>query len=167
MSLLTVYLHLGVVLTFCVVYVYTIECPDAFVSHQGVCYKEFGILANWNEAKTYCEAYGADLATVANDRDQTFLSGYLQRLSSSYFNSGIFWLGGSDQASEGTWIWDKSQQQITYTKWKTGEPNNAGKGENCLTMSFSDNFLWNDNNCAHKYNFICEVRSSDFSTVVG
>ncbi|XP_045190001.2 perlucin-like [Mercenaria mercenaria] len=144
---------------------YAVDCPDGFVSHQGVCYKEFGIRASWDEANVYCEAYGAELATVADQVEQTFLAGYLQRLTQGFFNSGIFWLGASDMAAEGSWVWNKTGSSVSYTNWKDGEPNNANGGEDCLTITFSDSFRWNDNNCNNKFNFVCEKRGQDLGII--
>ena len=46
------------------------------------------------------------------------------------------WLGGTDRATEGTWIWESSKEPIIYTNWDTHsaikefiskQPDNLGK----------------------------------------
>ena len=54
--------------------------------------------------------------------------------------NGIFphgmWLGGTDLATEGTWLWESTQEPIIYTNWDTHsaikefiskQPDNLGK----------------------------------------
>ena len=68
-------------------------------------------------------------------------------------NVGL-WIGMSDSAEEGTWVWT-SGKPVTYTAWSSGEPNNAGGGEaeNCAWMYAyqpSGGRLpgqWNDGRC--------------------
>ena len=46
------------------------------------------------------------------------------------------WLGGTDLATEGTWLWESTQEPIIYTNWDTHsaikdfnskQPDNLGK----------------------------------------
>lgn len=67
----------------------------------------------------------------------------------------VYWLGGSDIESEGTWIWTSSLTQFTFTDWVVGEPSN-GDGENCVRMSFKLDFKWLDTSCRNTFRFICE-----------
>ncbi|CAG2194187.1 unnamed protein product [Mytilus edulis] len=70
-----------------------------------------------------------------------------------------FWLGGSDQANEGVWVWTTSGQVFTVTDWHTRtirEPNNQNGNENCLTIDDDLDYEWNDEKCSIDYRFICE-----------
>ena len=43
------------------------------------------------------------------------------------------WLGLSDQATDGDWVWEVSEQTATYTNWAGGEPANTVL-ENCASL---------------------------------
>lgn len=65
-------------------------------------------------------------------------------------------MDGSDQITEGLWVWASTMEIIRYTNWKQGEPNNyVGVGEDCLELYLSD-FTWNDIGCKNDNHFICE-----------
>ena len=59
---------------------------------------------------------------------------------------------------EGQWVWTRNDNQVDYTKWDIGEPNNGGiigifgKGEDCLYISsgWKKGYPWNDLNCSQK-----------------
>lgn len=77
--------------------------------------------------------------------------------------SGIaVWLGGTDAAKEGTWQW-LTGEAWSYQNWASGEPNNAGGGENFLMMNFPGKTAgsWNDyggpgNNSTKTVAYLCE-----------
>ena len=62
------------------------------------------------------------------------------------------WIGISDTEIEDLWR-DVQGNAISYTNWKTGEPN--GKtGANCGLTAI--NFKWNDGDCQTKKQFVTE-----------
>ncbi|XP_063405773.1 perlucin-like [Mytilus trossulus] len=70
-----------------------------------------------------------------------------------------FWLGGSDLAAEGVWVWTTSGQGFTVTDWHTStihEPNNENGTEHCLNMNKHLDYEWNDDNCWNENRFACE-----------
>eukprot|EP00964_Phaeocystis_antarctica_P044804 scaffold25763_cov63-Phaeocystis_antarctica.AAC.2 len=56
------------------------------------------------------------------------------------------WIGGTDAASEGTWVWSPSNTPLSYTNWNAGERNNQG-GEDCV-MALYGSGKWNDSPCS-------------------
>jgi hypothetical protein len=44
---------------------------------------------------------------------------------------GFFWTSGSDQGSEGSFYWTATGQNMKYTFWHSGQPDNMGGNENC------------------------------------
>ncbi|GFH47752.1 hypothetical protein CTEN210_04227 [Chaetoceros tenuissimus] len=54
------------------------------------------------------------------------------------------WIGGTDAANEGTWVFP-DRSAMTYFNWNTGEPNNAGGNEDCIVMATSGK--WVDGPC--------------------
>lgn len=69
-----------------------------------------------------------------------------------------FWMGGSDDQAEGSWVWSADGSGLVYTNWYPNEPNNSDdSGENCLELSALYHWYWNDANCKKVlFQFICE-----------
>jgi len=66
------------------------------------------------------------------------------------------WLGATDLASEGDWVWQGSGTDMVYEKFYPGEPN-GGMAENCLIMMY-ENGNWIDGQCSGTMNYhICEI----------
>ena len=69
------------------------------------------------------------------------------------------WIGGSDLAIEGTWIWTTSRRLIDTFFWSDaygGQPNH-GLNQHCIAMSVQGHIgLWNDANCNNLYVSVCE-----------
>jgi len=84
--------------------------------------------------------------------------------SSRYILGGYdpakFWVGGNDLVTEGQWMWAKTHTRIIdtgYQNWDSGQPDNSdGSGENCMELSKSSHWRWNDETCEHEKYFICE-----------
>ena len=107
------------------------------------------IAMNWCDAESYCESnYGTNLASVASSQDNTNV---LTASSSAGFGSSNFWVGGSDFATEGTFVWSDGTP-FSYTNWLAGEPNNNNGGEHCLEYS---GYVWNDFECHYEMPFVC------------
>jgi hypothetical protein len=86
------------------------------------------------------------------------LTGYLATITSAAENAflvsvsgGFGWLGASDAANEGNWIWQTGPEAgsaLTYFNWYPGEPNNANNED---YLQISPNWvggepgMWNDN----------------------
>ena len=73
------------------------------------------------------------------------------------------WLGGTDLASEGDWVWQGSGNDIVYDRFQPSEPN-GGTAENCLIMMY-ENGNWIDGSCSSPQNFhICEIPTTKPTT---
>jgi len=70
------------------------------------------------------------------------------------------WLGATDLASDGSWIWQTSGNSVNYTKFNSGQPN-GGTTENCLAMT-SENGNWSDLMCTYTFSYhVCEIPTSE------
>lgn len=65
------------------------------------------------------------------------------------------WIGGSDKSRESQFIWSKSKNIITFTKWFLDNPNNNNGNEHCIEM-LAITGEWNDRRCDYNTSFICE-----------
>jgi hypothetical protein len=55
------------------------------------------------------------------------------------------WLGTTDIAQEGTFIWQSSGKAVNYTNWYSPNPD-GGTGQNCLLLNFY-HWGWDDEFC--------------------
>ena len=70
-------------------------------------------------------------------------------LDSVLASDSFFWIGLSDFAHEGTWIWQESLQETSYTNWNEGEPNNKYGDEDCVVKDSNwIGWKWTDVNCS-------------------
>lgn len=88
------------------------------------------------------------LATITSRGEQDFIFTNVTQLTA--------WLGGTDRALEGTWVWQTGPEagqvfyiagaatQPGYSFWNSGEPNNCCGGENDLQFAWASNGAWND-----------------------
>jgi hypothetical protein len=67
-----------------------------------------------------------------------------------------FWLGGSDWATEGKWIWEPKGEAFNFTNWLRGQPNNGDNNQHCLMLNTQDNYHWRDHDCHDALHYICE-----------
>ncbi|GFO06953.1 mannose receptor [Plakobranchus ocellatus] len=124
-------------------------------------------------AKRHCKDVGGSLATIRSEGESKAIKNLLDQVSFSHDEWGQggsdVWLAGSDEDSEGIWYWDINGQQETisadgFTDWRTGEPNDAGSGENCMAMSAGD-WKWNDIRCRSLKFILCEI--PDLNAITG
>ncbi|MEE5993886.1 MAG: C-type lectin domain-containing protein [Oscillospiraceae bacterium] len=120
-------------------------------------------------AQELCEANGGHLVTITSQAEQDFVASLAANVDYEQF-----WLGGSDNGSEGEWYW-MNGETWDYTAWSTAsEPNNGeGNGdENYLLMWRSRNYEWGDaygeyDNHSTKLYFICEWDDENYGESTG
>ncbi|HEU0035972.1 MAG TPA: lectin-like protein [Kofleriaceae bacterium] len=122
-----------------------------------------GVADTQPRVRIVCENEGFTLAAIGDTAENAFIR---TTMDATHGNLDVF-IGGSDQALEGTWLWpDGSGFWMgtsggaaiagSYTNWDTFEPNNgSGTDEDCLIMLASG--VWNDANCDPTMRaFVCE-----------
>lgn len=119
-----------------------------------VVFKLFYESLTWFQARDKCIALGngASLAAIYSEAEHLLVH--------ALGASDRAWLGGNDQNSEGSWRWvqgaNTADEPMTYTRWRSGEPNQAGN-EDC-TEKYTDGD-WNDIPCGSpKPAYICQIR---------
>ncbi|KAH3792175.1 perlucin-like [Dreissena polymorpha] len=135
----------------CVIYE-TTACDPGWMQHGDSCYfVEIHNHKHWFGAKRWCESQNGYLAAIANYDENEFLKTQLRRLAPTVH----IWLGGTDIAAEHNWVWAYTWEPFGFSDWNTGEPNNAGGQEDCLTYLVGL-YLWNDLWCGSELAYICE-----------
>eukprot|EP00964_Phaeocystis_antarctica_P115537 scaffold79477_cov84-Phaeocystis_antarctica.AAC.1 len=104
---------------------------------------------SWADADAACQAAGLQLASVQSAEQNALL------VAAAAGNESV-WIGGTDAASEGAWVWSPSNTPLSYTNWQPGEPNSLGGPEDCLEF-YGDSGRWNDKGCTSKKKHVCQT----------
>lgn len=121
-------------------------CPAGWVLNKGQCYYFQEQQKQWSFAKQSCKDQGGYLVIINDADEQTFLN--------KRKKSVAYWIGLSDMQTESKFIWVDGSSP-TYTHWYPREPNNADRGEDCVSMERSG--WWNDRECGSTTDgWICE-----------
>merc|ERR1712227_780022 len=102
------------------------ESPSRWTRYNGYYYGLYNFQEmTWDDARRYCQRYGADLASITCEAERQF-AWKLAGMKTT-------WIGGSDQASEGTFTWSDGTPWVN-SLWSQGEPNNYAGDQDCVTM---------------------------------
>jgi len=134
----------------------SVDCGDGAVQGPRGCYAGEQTLVTWSEARARCQQRGAgwDLATVLDAEDN--------QLVVALAAGSEAWLGGTDVAAEGEWLWVRDGTPFSsvptdagtgYARWTSGEPNDQNDSD-CLRVLTTG--LWADWTCDGTYAFVCQ-----------
>jgi len=123
----------------------------------GACYMLFTTPKSRDDARVACAALGPGtvLASVQSAGENALITALVA--------TGVAYLGGSDEVTEGTFTWEDGSA-VVLTNWNTGEPNN-GAGmyeEDCIVINAALGGKWDDRPCGPGagitgvYPFVCE-----------
>jgi hypothetical protein len=99
--------------------------------------------STWAEGESQGIAYGGHLATVRGDAEQVWLT---QSFASHWgvgSNNGGPWIGLSDAANEGQWVWADGTPS-SWFNWAPGEPNDCCGGQDFANMNVGPLWKWDD-----------------------
>lgn len=102
-------------------------------------YKLVNSCAGWLSCEEAAVNEGGHLVTINNATEQNWLV-------STFGGTDLFWIGFTDDGTEGTWYWI-SGEVASYTNWAPGEPSNSGNAEHYALMNWTESVtlgLWND-----------------------
>lgn len=103
-----------------------------------------GAAKTWTAAKADCELVGAHLPVFADREEEG-------PVNAEFF--GDNWLGLSDRATEGTFVWvDGTTPQGAVIHWNILSPSNGDTNRNCVRI-FTD---WQDDPCTDQNEYACE-----------
>ena len=109
-----------------------VACPNGWSSYKGACYQVTETTHTYSECATACGA-GA-LASVDDAAGNAFL---LNLMNAGTAKVG-FYIGYTDQVTEGVWVWDDASHAHSYTNWASTEPNDYD-GEDCAAVLGANN----------------------------
>jgi hypothetical protein len=122
----------------------------AFNGHQ---YYTSNNSMSWQQARIACQNAGGHLVTIGSEAENNFIAQ----------SSGTYrWIGITDENTEGQWAW-VTNEPVTYTRWASGEPNNANGNEDYAVTNWNANGNWNDLDGAGSYPFYLEIDHPNLS----
>uniref|UniRef100_A0A8D1P1N3 Macrophage mannose receptor 1 n=1 Tax=Sus scrofa TaxID=9823 RepID=A0A8D1P1N3_PIG len=136
------------------------KCPEDWgtSTKTSLCFKLFAKgkheKKTWFESRDFCRALGGDLASINNKEEQQAIW-RLVTASGSYHE--LFWLGLTYSSPSEGFTWSDGSP-VSYENWAYGEPNNYQNVEYCGELKSDAGMSWNDINCEHLNNWICQIR---------
>ncbi|KAJ8414330.1 hypothetical protein AAFF_G00052000 [Aldrovandia affinis] len=104
----------------------------------------------WNEARVSCRQQGADLLSITELHEQTYINGLLTGYSAS------LWIGLNDLDMNGGWQWaDSSPLKFLY--WESDQPIHAEE-ENCAVIRTETSGHWQNRDCRVDLPYVCKKR---------
>lgn len=102
---------------------------------------------SWAAANAAAQLRGGYLARIESKSENDALYARVVQESYSYPTAAdgggarYVWLGGTDAATEGTWLWSNGQSLGSYTNWGSGalgtEPDDYGSGQDALALGIT------------------------------
>jgi hypothetical protein len=126
-------------------------CPSGYSEYGHSCYKRFTSASSWLDARDICADEGGWLVSISDERENEFV----ESISDS---ESTVWIGLGDRNVEGKLKWDHGEA-ITYTNWRSGQPDDFEKSEDCVELRGNDG-TWNDATCTDTKDFVCEIPPS-------
>uniref|UniRef100_A0A3P8XPD1 C-type lectin domain-containing protein n=1 Tax=Esox lucius TaxID=8010 RepID=A0A3P8XPD1_ESOLU len=133
---------------------YKYGCPLGWNTYGSRCFKYVKAKRSWADSALNCMALGGSLASVHSLLEYKFIQALILETTGKLPST---WLGGYDAVVEGRWMWSDGSS-FDYTNWNTGEPNDAGVGEDCLQMDASQEKSWFDVPCKYAFASLCSRR---------
>ncbi|XP_066514867.1 macrophage mannose receptor 1 isoform X2 [Hoplias malabaricus] len=131
-----------------------IFCSAGWVPYAGHCYSLQRNKMMWKDALAACHKDGADLASIHNIEEHSFIIS-----QSGYTPTDELWIGLNDQKTQNLFEWS-DRTHVTFAKWLVGEPTHANNlREDCVLMKGKDG-KWADYMCEKEHGYICKKKAS-------
>lgn len=136
------------------------KCPEDWgtTSKTSMCFKLYAKgkheKKTWFESRDFCKAIGGELASIKSKDEQQVI---WRLITSSGSYHELFWLGLTYGSPSEGFTWSDGSP-VSYENWAYGEPNNYQNVEYCGELKGDPGMSWNDINCEHLNNWICQIQ---------
>jgi len=139
-----------------------LSCPPEFITvgTWKSCYRFSTFNTTWHEAREYCSAFGADLASL-DTLKESYIIDYLIKSNEGLEDPLGWWTSGNYVARNRRWMWTTKHhlKSMDFSRWGPGEPNSRSTAHCLLLYKYAD-YAWHDGACSEKHNFICEIEDN-------
>jgi len=116
------------------------EFPWIQPGNDSPCYAVSTEELNFYNADKFCKEHGGFLAEPRTP-EETNLIELLVLPEEDY------WIGLTDVAEEGTFVWVSDFSAPEYTNWGPGQPDDENNNEDCVLLWSKSGLQWNDDLC--------------------
>ncbi|KAM6977347.1 macrophage mannose receptor 1 [Aplochiton taeniatus] len=134
-------------------------CPNKLSSGwdsdpvTGVLYqRNIQSVLTWHQARKSCQQQGADLLSIVELHEQTYISGLTNILDTS------LWIGLNSLDYDSGWQWSNGNP-FRYLNWGPGNPSSE-PGSNCAVLNAGKASKWESRVCTQKLGHICRKGNS-------
>ncbi|KAK3100720.1 hypothetical protein FSP39_024244 [Pinctada imbricata] len=142
------------------------HCESGWVPFRGDCYY-FGVSGNssgysWSEARRMCYQSSADLTTIRDPYEQSFIAQNQLDISTAWIG-----LKYRDEYKRMIWV---DQSSLSFANFYPGEPDDITNGQECIKVvggrqDYSG--AWDDGNCTNQLDYICRKQARSWTYQCG
>jgi len=118
----------------------TCEFPWIQPGNDSPCYAVSTEALNFYNADKFCATHGGFLAEPRTAEETNLIELFVMP-------EGNYWIGLTDLADEGAFVWGTDYSAPDYTNWISGQPDNEKGDEDCAHLYGKDGLQWNDAPC--------------------
>ncbi|XP_042329974.1 macrophage mannose receptor 1-like [Sceloporus undulatus] len=112
---------------------------------------------SWHQARQSCEQQNAELLSITELHEQTYLTGLTSTDNLDY------WIGLNNLDFDSGWQWT-GDHPLRYLNWAPGNP--SPESEKICGSMKSGNGKWENNKCEEKFGYICKRHNSSLDASV-
>ncbi|XP_072235175.1 macrophage mannose receptor 1-like [Leuresthes tenuis] len=106
----------------------------------------------WHQARKSCQQQGADLLSIVELHEQSYIAGLTNHLGTS------LWIGLNSLDFQSGWQWSNGNP-FRYLNWAPGHPSSE-PGLTCATLNAAKASKWESSACSKKLGYICRRGNS-------
>uniref|UniRef100_A0A0K8SJ29 C-type lectin domain-containing protein n=1 Tax=Lygus hesperus TaxID=30085 RepID=A0A0K8SJ29_LYGHE len=114
----------------------------------------------WEDALIKCKEHHSDLATIRNEAENDLVIRLIKEIIPGPSVVTYVWIGGTNLNSEKGFFWMTDGETVyeNYTNWMSGQPDNYGGIEYCLSYQWlpGGTIGWDDLACDELQPYVCE-----------
>ena len=129
------------------------SCEEGWKYFNGHCYRVVTEYKMWDRASAYCEKKNSYLIEITTNAEFEFTA---TELVPPYSRVKRFWVGATDRALEGTFVYQRSRHQIPRKYWGYMQPSNDFGNDCALITRVYGDLSVRDESCYYSCFFICE-----------